>query len=269
MTLNYVTLTITEQDAGQDAGTGNVIIAPTGQVTAAGVTVVSTVPVVRSLSAGSVSVQLVACDNAGTTPAAGFWAYSIMLPGASSPQMYLVNFANGAMQRLDQLTPVVPLTTFGPAGGSGVTSFNGRAGAVAPASGDYTAAETGSLAAKANSTSVPAGGLVAKTAVLTDGSSVPIDVSLGNVFYWTLGGANHTLAAPSNLADGQTFTVVIKYGGSFTPLFNAIYDFGPGAPTWSAANGKTDRVAFAYDAAANGNAGACQCLNSGGLGYTS
>jgi hypothetical protein len=91
---------------------------------------------------------------------------------------------------------------------------------------------------------------------LTDGSSVALNAALGNDYRWTLGGSSHTLAAPSNPVNGQMITIAIKYSGSFTPLFNAVYDFGaPGAPTWSAASGKTDYVGFRYDSALNGAAG--------------
>lgn len=269
MSLNYVQLQIVQQDAGQDAGSGAVTITPTSKVTAAGITVVSQVPLVRQLSSGTLTVQLVASDNSGTVPASGFWAYNIQLPNETVPTPYLVNFSGGASQRLDSLTPVVASTTYGPAATAGVTSFNTRSGAVTPASGDYTAAQVGALAAAASSTSVPAAALTPKVVTLTDGSSVPLNAAAGNVFDWPLGGSSHTLAAPTGLVDGEVFTVRVKYGGSFTPLFAAIYDFGAaGAPSWTATSGKSDHVAFAYDAAANSGAGGCRCLG-GGLGYTS
>jgi hypothetical protein len=147
MTLNYVSLLITAQDAGQDAASGGVSVQPTSAVTAAGVTVVSPLPVVRQLSGGAVTVSLVANDNSGTTPAAGFWAYMITLPGDTSPRLVMVNFANGASQRLDNLAPVIASTTYGPAASGGVTSFSSRTGAVVPQSGDYTAAQVGALPA--------------------------------------------------------------------------------------------------------------------------
>ena len=118
MALNYVSLVFTEQDAGNSPSAGPVVIAPTATVVAAGQTVVSQAPVSRQLGGGTVSVSLVACDNTGTTPAAGFWAYSITLPGGQ-PGLYLINFANGATQQFSNLTPVVAQTTYGPAAGSG------------------------------------------------------------------------------------------------------------------------------------------------------
>ena len=119
MALNMVTVTVTSQDAGGDATAGAVSVAPTSRVTASGVTVVSQQPVVRQMSGGAVSVQLVATDNAGTDPGAGFWAYSFTLPGWTSPGLYFVDFADGASQRFDSLTQAVPSTTYGPAAGTG------------------------------------------------------------------------------------------------------------------------------------------------------
>ena len=470
MPLNYVTLTFQVADAGQDAEAGPVTIKPTAVVTAAGITVVSQDAVVRQLSGGAASVQLVATDNTGTSPAAGAWAYQITLPGGL-PGTYLVDHANGATQRFDSLTPLSPPpstaiqyylplpagtatagyvpvasgtgegTTWGPngTGGSGypaepvvsgtpsagqvltatsatsadwqtpgsaaVSSVFTRTGAVVATTGDYTvsqvtgaaplaspaltgtptaptqsagnnstrlattayadagvAVETsrattaeGLAALKANNLSdlasastaranlglggaavigvpvsianggtgqsaqqaaldalagavtsaqflrgngthvllaaiqaadVPtlnqntsgsaascsgnaatatnfAGGATVPAYVaphviaLTDGSSVALDASLGNVFDWPLGAGSHTLAAPSNPVNGQVIKIRIAYSGSFTPLFNAIYHFGAdGAPTWTATNAKVDEVAFEYNS--NISAWCCQ-----------
>jgi hypothetical protein len=286
MTLNYVALTITVQDAGEDAGTGSVLVAPTGAVTAAGVTVVSTVPVSRSLSSGAVTVNLVATDNAGTTPAAGFWAYNITLPGGQ-PQTYLVEYANGASQRFDDLTPVVAETTYGPAAAtSGVTSFNTRTGAVTPASGDYssfydaagaataaqsnaetfatsavatetTRAETAEALALPKAGGTMTGWLGPAVVVLTDTATIAVNAALGNDFRVTLGG-NRTIAAPTNPVDGQDITFLITQpasGGPYTPTFasgTGGYSYGSGsAPTWSTAASATDMIAFKYRAAAS------------------
>lgn len=104
---------------------------------------------------------------------------------------------------------------------------------------------------------------------MTDGSSVAIDLSAGNVFDWPLGAASHTLAAPSNPKDGENFTVRIAYGGAYIPLFNAIYDWGSvGEPTWTSTSGKTDEVSFRWSSAANSGAGKARYLGAGD-GYTS
>lgn len=98
--------------------------------------------------------------------------------------------------------------------------------------------------------------LVPAVVTLTDGSSVALNAASGNDFRWSLGGASHTLAAPSNPANGQLITIAIKYGGSFTPLFNSVFDFGAGGqPSWTATSGKTDYCGFRYDSALNGAAG--------------
>jgi hypothetical protein len=247
MSLNYVQLLVEQQDAGQDAGAGAVTIAPTSKVTAAGVTVVSQVPVVRQLSAGTVTISLVACDNSGISPAAGFWAYEVQLPNELMPTAYLVNFANGSSQRLDQLTPVFAMTTYGPASGAGVATVFGRSGTVVAASGDYTAAETGALAAQASSTSVPAGALSPQVVALTDAAAILVDADDGNDFRVTIAG-NRTMGAPANLVSGQQLTFVVTQGasgGPYTLAWNAAYDFGSaGAPTLSTTAGKADVIAF-------------------------
>jgi hypothetical protein len=273
MSLNLVTLTFELQDAADDAGTGGVTIAPTSVVTAAGQTVVSQTPVVRQFSGGTTSVQVVACDSEGTIPAAGFWAYLITLPGGS-PQLYLPNYSNGATQRFDSLTPVVAQTTYGPAAASGaVTSVFGRTGTVTAQSGDYTAAETGALAAEADSTSVPAAALVPQVVTLT-GTSVTPNAALGNVFEHALTG-NTTYSAPANPEPGQTITICPRQpasGGPYTVTFatGSAGDYSGGSgtiPAASTAANAVDRFAFTYDAHADDGAGAWCCLNSGGLGY--
>ena len=91
---------------------------------------------------------------------------------------------------------------------------------------------------------------------LTDGSSVALNAALGNDYRWSLGGSSHTLAAPANPVNGQLITIAIKYGGSFTPLFNAVFDFGAGGqPSWTATSGKTDYVGFRYDSSLNAGTG--------------
>ena len=104
---------------------------------------------------------------------------------------------------------------------------------------------------------------------LSDGSSVALNAALGNSFTWPLAGSSHTLAAPSNPVDGQSIKVRIKYSGSYTPLFNSVFDFGAaGQPSWSATSGKTDIAGFEYDASLNGGAGKWAYLGSA-LGLTS
>lgn len=222
MSLSYVTVTFTEQDAADDAGAGSVVIAPTSVVTAAGVTVVSQTPVSRVMSGGTVSVELVASDNTGTVPAAGFWAYLITLPGWTAPQLYLIDYENGATQRFDQLTPVVAQTTYGPAASTGAWAGGTATEYVAPA-----------------------------VVALTDGATISVNAAAGNDFRVTLGG-NRTIANPASPADGQhlLFQLTQDSTGSRTVTWGGEYDFGSGsAPTLSTAAGDTDVVAFVWNAA--------------------
>lgn len=213
MTLNMVTLVITEQDAADGASSGTVVIAPTSAVTVAGQTVVSNTPVTRVMSGGTVSVELVATDNSGTTPAAGEWAYQVTLPGGS-PVPYLLGFADGASQRLDDLTPAVARTVFSvPAGGA---AFGG-----------------GTLTEY----------LAPAVVTLTDAATILVDASLGNDFRVTLT-ADRAMGAPSNPADGQSATFEVTSGGHAL-TWDAAYDFGSGtAPDVTAS--ATYLIGFRY-----------------------
>ena len=122
---------------------------------------------------------------------------------------------------------------------------NTLSGAISTETTRATTAENGKVA-KAGDTMT--GKLAPKVTALADGSSVPLDASQGNVYDWSLGAANHTLAAPTNPTNGQPIRIRIAYGGAFTPLFNAAFHFGTdGQPTWTATNGKVDVVGFEYD----------------------
>jgi len=269
MSLNLVTLTFEVQDAGEDAASGTVTIAPTSVVTAAGVTVVSQAPVVRQLSAGTLSVQVVATDNSGTSPAAGFWAHEITLPGGQ-PETYLVSFANGSTQRFDSLSPAIASTTYGPAAsGGGVTSFNTRTGAVALAKADVTgtglaAADVGALPASGGALT---GELSPGIVTLTDAATVVIGAAGGNDWRLLLTsaiGSTRAIGAPTGLADGATYTLALTQpasGGPCSVTWNAVYDFGSaGAPTLSTAASAADIIAFKYY---GGGVAKLRCLGSG------
>jgi hypothetical protein len=231
MSLNTVTLTFEVQDAGDDAASGAVTIAPTSVVTAAGQTVVSQEPVVRQMSSGTASVQLVACDNGGTSPAAGFWAYQITLPGGQ-PGLYLVNFAGGATQRFDDLAAVTALTTYGPAAASAAVDGGTLTEYLAPA-----------------------------VVSLTDAVTIGVNAAKGNDFRVTLGG-NRTMGAPGSAVDGQHLLFQVAQpdtGGPFTLSWASAYDFGGGsAPALSSTASAVDLVAFVWNAAK----GKALCLGS-------
>jgi hypothetical protein len=259
MALNYVSLVFTEQDAGNDIGTGSVTIAPTSAVVAAGVTVVSQVPVVRSLSSGTVTVSLVATDNTGTTPAGGFWAYTITLPGGQ-PQTYLLPYSGGATQQFSNLTPVVPVTSYSAAPGLSlpVSIANGGTGQITAAA---AIAALGGLPVAGGTMT---GWLAPAVSALTDGATIAVNAALGNVFTVTLGG-NRTLANPTNPVAGQTIHVHVTQDatGSRTLAYGTAYDFGTaGSPTLTTTAAKMDILGFTYD----GNL-AKWCYLGSGLGF--
>ncbi len=133
---------------------------------------------------------------------------------------------------------------------TGLLKGNGTAVSAAAAGTDYVAPAGNAATATnlAGDTTFPKRVAPAVVA-LTDGSSVAIDASAGNVFDWPLGGGSHTLAAPGNAVDGDLIVLRIGYSGSFTPLFNAIFDFNGSPPAWTATSGKEDEAAFRYRAA--------------------
>ena len=84
---------------------------------------------------------------------------------------------------------------------------------------------------------------------LTDGATITVDASKGNVFTVTLGGYR-TLASPTNPVAGQAirFHVTQDGTGSRTLSYGAAYDFGTaGTPTLTTTAGKMDILGFAYD----------------------
>jgi hypothetical protein len=81
---------------------------------------------------------------------------------------------------------------------------------------------------------------------LTDGSSVAVDLSLGNNFTLTLAG-NRTLAAPTNVTAGQSGVIVVTQDGtgSRTLAYNSVYKFAGGtAPTLTTTASAVDVLAY-------------------------
>lgn len=84
---------------------------------------------------------------------------------------------------------------------------------------------------------------------LTDGATINWDASANQVTSVTLAG-NRTLAAPTNLADGATYILIIKQDatGGRTLTFNAVYKFPGGTvPTLSTAANAVDIITFVSD----------------------
>lgn len=130
----------------------------------------------------------------------------------------------------------------GPTGATGAAGATGATGATGP---------TGPQG--------PDGGvmdsfLAPKTATLTDGATVNIDASLGNHFFWTIGG-NRAVAVPTNPTSAQPISIDITQGtgGSFVPTWATGTDgfsFGDlGEPDLSTTEGDMDTISFRYSLA--------------------
>jgi hypothetical protein len=97
------------------------------------------------------------------------------------------------------------------------------------------------------------GALVPSVSALTDGASIAVNASLGNVFTVTIAG-NRTMAAPTNHTAGQTIQFHITQDGTGSRTISwasgaSGYNFGAGsAPTLTTTAGDTDIVGFSYDA---------------------
>ena len=91
---------------------------------------------------------------------------------------------------------------------------------------------------------------------LTDGATVTPDFSLGNNFVITISG-NRTLANPTNVASGQTGTIIIKQdsSGNRTMSYGSAFKFPGGtAPTLSTTSGQTDVLAYFCESSSRINA---------------
>lgn len=81
---------------------------------------------------------------------------------------------------------------------------------------------------------------------IVDGASPAIDLSLSNVFYWTLGG-NRTVPAPSNAVAGQSGVIWLTQDGtgSRTLAYNTFWKFAGGTiPTASTAASAKDCLVY-------------------------
>jgi hypothetical protein len=102
--------------------------------------------------------------------------------------------------------------------------------------------------------------LFSRPVTLADASTIAVDAGRGNLLRVTVA-ASRTMGAPSSAQDGMNLMFQITQGGSGSNLitWNAVYAFGTaGAPTLTTTTGKTDLVAFAY----NAGAGKWWCLGS-------
>jgi hypothetical protein len=136
---------------------------------------------------------------------------------------------------------------------SSAPSTNAAQGAIYSASGKlslvgYSNALKGAIATLAAQQSYTKSQSVTPV-TLTDGATINVDASSSNVFRVTLAG-NRTLAAPTNLSDGQTIVILVYQDatGSRTLSYASIYDWPGGtAPVLSAAANARDVITCVYD----------------------
>ncbi len=86
----------------------------------------------------------------------------------------------------------------------------------------------------------------------------PGNAALSNGFTLTLTGNTHTLANPTNVKAGQTFTFAISTGSGFSGFATGTnYKYAGGtAPTWSTAASKKDVISCWADTTSTLNCGA-------------
>ena len=90
--------------------------------------------------------------------------------------------------------------------------------------------------------------------ILTDAATVAWDMTLSNTYQLTLGG-NRTMAAPSNIKPGYTYTLFLYQDGTGnrTATWNAVFKWGNSgaAPTLTPTAGAVDALDFIADASGN------------------
>ena len=105
----------------------------------------------------------------------------------------------------------------------------------------------------AGSSSVPAWSTSSSAMVavaLTDGATISVDASLGDLFDVTFGG-NRTIANPTNPSDGKKIVFRIRNDGTRTVAWDSKYRGSADAPLPSLTSGssKLDYFAFMYNLA--------------------
>lgn len=81
---------------------------------------------------------------------------------------------------------------------------------------------------------------------LSDGTTVDWDMSLGNMFVWTLTNSGHTLANPTNLKNGDTgyLFIIENDTGGWEPAFGDHYVLVGGTPTWETGVSKENYCSY-------------------------
>ena len=248
--------------SGSELPSGAFVFIEAGTANGSAGFVVSTPSSNAGFAYGTGAVQWSQFSNAGAVTAGTGLSKSGSVVSLSVP----VSAANGGTGASS--APVNEVFAGPASGGSGAPSFRALAPADVPTLNQSTTGSSASCTGNAATATNLAGAatfparIVPKVFTLTDGSSVAVNAALGNIARWPLAGASHTLAAPTSPADGQPLDIRIVYGGAYTPLFNATWDFTPlgGAPSWTATSGKVDEVGFRYNADAAAGAGAWVCV---------
>lgn len=118
-----------------------------------------------------------------------------------------------------------------------------------PSAGDYVRRSDANASWTAVSSSQLRTDLAPRVVTLADSATITPSSSTTDVAVIALV-ASRTIGAPSGTpTGGQLLTIRIKYGGAFTPTWNAIYRFAGGVtPTATATSTKTDYFQFMYNA---------------------
>jgi hypothetical protein len=217
--LNYVALTCDLYDGtGAQISQGTASFAPSAVLTdTTDHEYIPQAPVVVSFrAAGLPVVSLLATDNGPPAPSGWAWTVTFAgVPGSPASFSFFLPYASGASQYLSGQAPVSSVTT--------MTAYMPLSG------GQFT------------------GHVEPAIAVLTDGTTIALDASKGNLFRITLAG-NHTLASPTNGIDGQMIRVEVTPAGH-TLSYGAAYNFGDaGIPALNSA--KRNTLGFTYNATA-------------------
>src|SRR6185312_4435838 len=219
--LTTITVTATYPNIAGQPQSGSVTFDPGVVVTDSTGHVILTGAVIQQVWNGVMRPVVLPCTDNGTLSPPGF-QYKITEKIGAATRSYYVFLPStlGVTVDLSALTPVEPVTLMA---------------AYMPLAG-------GTFTGDVNPAVVP----------LTDGASIAVPATAGNVFTVTLGG-NRTLAAPTGGVDGQLLRLRVTQDstGSRNLSYASAYEFSVTlpAPVLSTSPNTTDVLLFEYDAA--------------------
>jgi len=249
--LTYVQLTGTYIDINGNPEQGQLVFQAVDGVTGSPVYLTATTPgdlvqpstITARLSSGAFSVELPATDSPNLSPTGFLWAVTEQITNGRSYKINLTSAQSPGPVNIESLSPAS--TTNGPVYQNGVTTFNGRFGAVVPTSGDYS---IGQITGAPTSVFGRSGAVVATTGDYTaaqvtnaaDKASASQQTFTGNVQLPSLGvnsapdGTAGDIAltggitnASGNLVLTASSGDVIPHpSGSFRPFGDAATDIG-------------------------------------------